>query len=107
MSGNPKGKGKRWQLAIAARSNDGKCMWCGGEGCDPCHIIPRGFLLTKWLVENGLWFCRKHHIKFDADRKFRAHIIKVLVKVEVYNKLCEVRDGKRSYEECGFTIVFP
>lgn len=85
------------------------CVWCGNHGTDHAHIISRRFKNTRWVVENGLWMCRKCHMLFDlltkVGKAFRKHIIKYVVTFWVYDKLKEVRDGKVTAEECGFTEI--
>lgn len=82
-----------------AKKYENMCVWCGQEGSDHAHIIPRRFLLTRWLLKNGLWMCRKHHQLFDqknlSGKKFRKHIINTIVGEENYMNLCMIKDEKR------------
>jgi len=69
------------------------CEWCGARGCDPAHIIPRKFLKTRHLLENGLFLCRECHIKFDRNVEFRDKVINILVGREKYRRLLEISQG--------------
>ncbi len=94
----------RWSKEVLDKY-DCKCVYCGGEGTDPCHIVSRRKMKTRYILENGICFCRKHHIAFDNVQKFRKHIIEMYIKRKLYNKLLEVSNGKSNYEECGFTNI--
>lgn len=90
---------KRWSKEVIKR-DDGICKWCGNEGCDPAHIFGKGaFPRLKFILENGICLCRKHHTLFDTCTKFRNHILKVLIKKTLYDNLLEVNkdDKKRNY----------
>jgi len=99
-----KSRDTRWSRAVL-ETHDYKCFYCGGEGTDPCHVVPRGKMKTRYILENGVCLCRTHHIAFDDVQKFRKHIIEMYIKRELYNKLLEVASGKSNYEECGFTNI--
>jgi 5-methylcytosine-specific restriction endonuclease McrA len=101
-------KDRKISKAISKR-DDHTCIWCGQPGSDHAHIISRRFLFTRWLLENGLWMCRKCHLLFDSKTlvgiAFREHIIRHVITFFVYNKLCKVRDGKITAKEAGFTEI--
>lgn len=108
MKSEKKRKDRKTSKAIAER-DDYKCRWCSRPGCDHAHILSRRFLLTRWVLENGIWMCREHHLLFDSNnetgKRFREYIIKFVVSIEIYKKLCEVRDGRKQPEEFGFTEI--
>ena len=95
---------KRWGIQIREKS-EGKCEYCGREGCDSAHIISRKFLKTRYLKQNGIYLCRECHIKFDNNIEFRELLIKVLITLEIYEKLKRIRDGEDRTEEYGFEII--
>lgn len=94
----------RWSKVVLLRGNY-KCAYCGGEGTDPSHIVSRRKRKTRYILENGICLCRKHHIMFDSVQKFRKHIIEIYIMRELYNKLLEVSDGKSDYARHGFTVI--
>lgn len=99
-----KKRDQKTSKAIAQR-DDYTCVWCGHSGDAHAHIISRRFLKTRWLLENGLWMCTKCHYLFDNSAAHRNHIIKHIVTFWVYDKLVEIRDGKTTAKECGFTEI--
>ena len=94
----------RWRGALIERS-DGKCEYCGRDGCDPAHIIPRGRRRTSFILENGLYLCRPCHINFDLSRKSFTLLVRVLITTTRYEMLKLVRDGKMTVEEACFTEI--
>jgi len=97
-----KARDKRWSLAVKEKY-DYLCFYCGAEGTDPAHIIGKGrSKKTRYVLENGICLCRKCHIAFDTDQKFRKHIINVLK--DLYQKLMEVKNGRKP-EDFGFREV--
>jgi len=94
----------RWGIAVREK-NSNKCKYCGGMGEESGHIIPRKRMRTRYVLENGISFCHRHHVRFDNNVVFRQHIIDVLVSKEVYNKLKEIVSGRTTAKECGFITV--
>lgn len=78
---------------------------CGGIGTDPCHIVGRS-LSVRWILENGFIGCRSCHIKFDDKKnRFREKIINVVIGRELYDRLKEIKNGKRTAEYYGFKEI--
>ena len=48
----------------------GRCGLCGGVGQDPHHIARKKGMM-RWMIENGIWLCRKCH---DHDREHQMNI---------------------------------
>ena len=101
-----KNKAREERLAKVLRErSEERCEYCGRDGCDPAHIIPREHLKTKYVLENLLYFCRACHNFFDNNVAFRKHIILILIKREKYERLQKIAKGKASVEEYGYTEV--
>lgn len=94
----------KWAAAVKLQ-NDEKCEWCGQPEVDPCHIIPRKFVRTRYLLQNGLSFCRNHHNEFDRDIKFRKKILNLLVGREKYENLKSIRDDRNNPEDFGYEEI--
>ena len=92
-------KDKVWSTSIAKRE---LCEWCGKLGSDPAHIIPRKFLKSRWLLENGLFLCRECHKKFDLDVEFRSRVIDILIGREKYLLLKRIARGDILYNKQDF-----
>lgn len=51
---------KYWAMAV--KSRDGKCVYCGAKkGLDAHHIISRRHAILKYDLDNGITLCRYHH----------------------------------------------
>ena len=94
----------RWGT-IVREKNDNKCKYCGGIANGSGHVIPRKRIRTRHVFENGISFCCNHHFMFDNHVRFRLHIINILVGKEVYKKLKEIANGRKTVEECGFITI--
>ena len=97
-------KDRKWSKRVVEKAEN-RCQYCGKEGSDPCHIIPRKYLKTRWVIENGICLCREHHILFDNDKGFREKIIEVLVEREIYDDLCAIKDRLASAKDLGFEVI--
>ena len=62
-------KDREWRGMVVAIYNS-TCVICGSKNLPNAHhIIPKGFIETRWDVNNGIILCPKHH-KWG---KFSAH----------------------------------
>jgi len=91
-------------MAVREKNNS-KCKYCGGIADGSGHVIPRGRIRTRHILENGISFCYRHHVMFDNNIRFRLYIIDVLVSKEVYKKLKEIASGRKTVKECGFITI--
>jgi hypothetical protein len=54
-------KDKIWSSEVKDKCHN-MCVICGDtERLNAHHIIPREFRETRWLLENGVALCPKHH----------------------------------------------
>lgn len=94
----------RWSLAVKKRDNF-RCRWCDDDGTDACHIENRGILHLRYVLQNGITFCRTHHKKFDRKSAFRDEMIKRLVGEDLNNKLREAKNDRFKIKEFGFEEI--
>ena len=52
---------KAWSKAIRER-DDNECQWCGGEGTQAAHVIPRRYRILRWDWGNGICLCGGCHM---------------------------------------------
>lgn len=96
-----KRKDKEWANRVKLNCNN-MCSICGSKNrLNAHHIIPREFKETRWLVENGVALCPRHH-KFGL---FSAHrnsywFVQLLLDVGYNNKILlnKLREIQRLYE---------
>jgi len=101
-----KNKAREERLAKVLRErSEERCEYCGRDGCDPAHIIPREHLKTRYVLENLLYFCRECHIKFDNNKEFRELVISVLVGGKKYMRLKEITKGKAAVGKYKYTEI--
>lgn len=94
-------KDKEWSISVKINCNN-QCVICGEiRRLNAHHIIPREFKETRWVVENGVALCPRHH-KFGL---FSAHrnpywFINLLLDVGYNNKilLTKIKELQRLYE---------
>lgn len=51
---------KKWREKINERDN-GRCVYCGGDGNNAHHIVGRRNRSTRWLLDNGILLCYRDH----------------------------------------------
>lgn len=68
-------------------ADDSTCRKCGEEGEDPHHIIPiraiyRNGLSRElvWSIENGIYLCKKCHMKTHMNEEIFEETFKKLIK---------------------------
>jgi len=89
-----KKKDKEWREKVLARDNN-QCQYCGRKEFLDCHhILPRELTAYRWVLENGIVLCKKHH-RFSFE--FSSHQSSFLFflwfmknKKEQYNKLLKL-----------------
>ena len=90
-----------WSKAVHERAG-GKCEFCGSEKrLQSHHVIPRTNYATRYLLENGVRLCYKHHFfwahkdALDFSNWFKYH------RNNDYFKIENVRHSqeKNNYEE--------
>ncbi|MGQ4874267.1 MAG: HNH endonuclease [Promethearchaeia archaeon] len=84
-------KDKEWKLKIKER-DDSKCQICGRTDIINCHhIFPREIKKLRWVEDNGICLCPKHHkfsLEISAHRNPLAFILFLIKnKKEQLNRL--------------------
>lgn len=100
---------KLWAQAVKARAQN-KCEVCGKtERLHAHHVIPRTNYSTRYLVENGVCLCYKHHFYWahkdalDFSYWFRTNrhndffLIESERRSSIKNNYNEIEDKLRSY----------
>ncbi|HQG58651.1 MAG TPA: hypothetical protein PLM44_02335 [bacterium] len=63
---------KNAKLTKIKKDMDKTCYFCGKEGNDLCHILPKSLFPQYYTQEwNLIILCRKHYKLFDDNIEFR------------------------------------
>ena len=95
---------KRWSRAVIEKS-DWKCLHCNEEADSPHHIVPRGNLKTRYILENGLNCCARLHRMFEASAKIKERAIRIYIGKERYENLQKIAHGQATLEDYGYSEV--
>lgn len=82
---------EKWSFAVK-RKDKYKCLWCGSNShLTSAHIIPRKYLKTRYLLENGITLCgtlgcRTHYL-YDSGDKKGLHRVSTILNYDLYKKL--------------------
>lgn len=100
-----KARDTRWSQAIGNKYG-WNCPHCSGIG-GAHHIVPRGCLKTRYILDNGIYACDYLHRVFERPRsdKTRMKYIRLYVTWDKYRKLWEVANDKAVANDFGFQEV--
>jgi hypothetical protein len=84
-----------WSRVVKSYSFEGKgiCVWtgCTSAGIGAAHMFTRKIQALRFVIENGLWLCKKHHTELDSMSKAKKlALIKLLVGDIVYEALYRI-----------------
>lgn len=61
MEKSKEDRDRLWSQAVQELYN-GRCIICQSSWNTAAHhVVGRGHLETRWLLENGIWICGDHH----------------------------------------------
>ncbi len=83
----------KWQVAVCELV-DNQCQYPGctcRRGVKGHHGVPRGFLKTRLVVENGVALCPRHHNLVEHTEKQGNY--------SPYDKTMEILMGKQLYRD--------
>jgi len=95
----------KWRNAVSELYNY-KCPHCGNTG-SAHHIISRGCLKTKYILENGFYCCDKLHRTFETENGLekRNEALRIYIGIEKFDNLNKIKSSLAQAEDFGYTII--
>jgi hypothetical protein len=95
---------RRWTKAVLEHWE--KCIHCNDtETLQAHHVIPRGNMRTRYVLENGFPTCHKLHRLFEKSRKDAEKQVTFYLGRDVYQNLLAISRGKAEPEDFGYTVI--
>ena len=98
-----------WALAVKKK---GQCEVCGAtHALHAHHVIPRTNYATRYMIENGVCLCYKHHIHwahkdalafadwFRGNRLMDSRAIEERQHFQIKNDYTEIEENLKKYLE--------
>ncbi len=72
---------------------------CGQSSTDACHIQRRSHFRTRWLINNGLGGCRKHHSWEETHPDEAEKMLRAKIGSRMYDLLERMANEETHYTE--------
>ena len=101
-----KSRDDRWSEAVKKKAR-GRCAHCGSSLSSAHHIIPRGVLKTRWLLENGIYACEWLHRGLERKRgkEEQDKCLRIFVGLDRLKNLERIRDKELNPKMVGYREI--